>query len=219
VPIEAGKTNVVTIELSTLALQWDTQSGQTLGTGTSSINDFLFSATGSTLTIKDRYIALSKPTGDTETLSVEFNVGKLQPLINADVSNSNLTIAKHTVLLKAAYPETQDFNYNVTLAPTNVEGTGPYKYSTTSVTFKNDTATDKLPQMDVYAYLVFELEYRAFGTEDSGGTTWIIRNGLTRSTDDSPDGTTGKSATAGGSLFVVKIGNPTGPFPTLVPTP
>jgi hypothetical protein len=80
-----------------------------------------------------------------------------------------------------------------------------------------------LPSKDAWAYLEFELEYYAFGTAASGGIKWTIMNGLNRSVDtvpeyDSDGKPTGKSATAGGSRFLVKIGDPPEPAPNVIVT-
>ncbi|MDR3130925.1 MAG: hypothetical protein LBU18_05200, partial [Treponema sp.] len=57
--------------------------------------------------------------------------------------------------------------------------------------------------------LRFELKYQAFGTEDSGGKDWFIRNGLVRAGADSvKKADAGGSAAGGGSggKFVIRFG-------------
>jgi hypothetical protein len=95
VNIAAGKTNVVTIELSTLALQWDTQAKD--GPGASGVSDFTSTSDfvfwlqviGKTPNyqegiVKDRYIEFDKYGAQQTYLEVYFkSATKLAPLIEA----------------------------------------------------------------------------------------------------------------------------------------
>jgi hypothetical protein len=166
---------------------------------------------------------------DLDTFTVLFNIAKLEQLYLAE-GGSTLTIEDHKVVLWPRYVGefftpvvlSPDVSSNPVIGPS---GSGPYKYesidATSTISFTNvpllKSITDdpnpgdfvmvpnnKLPAKDIDGVLQFELTYRAFGTEKSKGTPWIIRNGLDRTEDKTPD-------TSAGSYFVVKIGAGTPP--------
>jgi hypothetical protein len=161
---------------------------------------------------------------------VRFNIGKFRPLIKADISNTGdsnmLSIAEHNVRLRSRYDD--DPFSPVILTPVGVDDQGkatkilaesPYMANEYGLLFSNDPTLSygRLPNRNVDGLLEFELKYYAFGASDSGGSPWIIKNGLFRAEDSvaahNADGQiTGKGEGAG-SYIVVKFGkgwqNPT----------
>jgi hypothetical protein len=220
VEIKAGQVNVVSIPVKVFPPLWNTDTAKT---GTFNDNDFIFEAAltgyGGTpaLKIEPRYINLAPyiendPGPDAGAhqidpsdakFTVMFNLAKFTPLILADISGTNdaLSIAEHNVRLYPRYDKTDHFP-PVVLTPS---------VSPTDITFTNNPAltNGKLPNRDADGLLAFELTYYAFGAEDSGGISWIIRNGLSGSGEDSvPDGDTGRGIGTG-TCFLVKFGKGT----------
>jgi hypothetical protein len=174
-----------------------------------------------------------------EPLHVFFNLGKFEPLTLADVktesSSLKLTLAAEPAVrlwpryiadyfAPVAFSQNTDDDYD----PDNLyigEPEAPHSYSIKKLPddfnhiafysplfFTNDAA---LPQRGVDGLLEFELKYRAFGAEASGGRVWAIKNGLYNAPDDAPelggDGApTGRGAGAG-SYIPVKFGAGTPP--------
>jgi hypothetical protein len=236
VDIKSGQANVVSIPVTKFPLQWDHGDLDPVTNGTQNniiadTNDFAFSLNSSTYTgatkvqVKDRYIILApeedssipsygpSEIADADTFTVTFNIAKLAPLINADIATTNttsvrkLTIADYNVQLWARY--VNDEFPSVVLK----SGTTPnvvYE-ADAPVSFTNTPGTHKLPKRNVDGVLQFELTYYAFGTDQSKGTAWIIRNGLNRTKDDTTaDKANGNTTGTGpGSYFVVKIGSGT----------
>ncbi|MHB9293943.1 hypothetical protein Holit_03062 [Hollandina sp. SP2] len=179
----------------------------------------------------DRYISLgtaaSLPDDDT-TLTVNFNLLKLQTLINAEKVGTTSTLSLYTPKVRLLprynkYPFVPiDFSIPTT---TGISGNGvitdPYIIAVNDgspqvsvLPFVNNptTTTGKLPKESVDGLLQFELTYRAFGVDkdinEKATTKWIIRNGLERSED--------AVGTSGGHI-VVKIGAGS-PVDVVVPT-
>jgi hypothetical protein len=76
-------------------------------------------------------------------------------------------------------------------------------------------AEGALPERDVDALFQFDLKYRAFGFEGSGGRVWTIRNGVYNTPDDQPEfdgegNATGRGVGMG-SYIHVKFGEGTPP--------
>jgi hypothetical protein len=158
---------------------------------------------------------------------VRFNIAKFTPLINADITNqgssNTLSIAEHNVRLRSRYDN--DPFPPVILTPMQVDGSGNATpvgspYSTNEyLVFSNNPALSysRLPNRNVDGVLEFELKYYAFGTPDSGGSPWIIKNGLFRTEDSvaayNADGQPFGRGEGAGSYIVVKFGkgwqNPT----------
>jgi hypothetical protein len=176
--------------------------------------------------------AVTGITPGTTTFTVKFDIGKLADLLDADTNTSGtpkvLTIADYNVRLWARYrgnPKnafttvtfTGDDSSSDGVTATDVvkNGSDGYKImvyndgsNDSPVSFTNVIANNhNLPAKDVDGLLEFELKYYAFGTPDSKGRLWIIRNGLTRTTDGTfnVNGTT-EIGTGTGSFLVVKIG-------------
>jgi hypothetical protein len=231
VTIKAGEANVLSIPVTRFPLQWD-HTLTSAGVGPTATNDFEFvlDASGYTgsapVVLKDRYINLAPvdPGGTygpdqidpaADKFTVTFNIAKLEPLINADINTTGpgtdrkLTLADHKVRLWPRYVN-DVFSYIVLNPPATItNGIYPTDVPLSFVSAPTATA-DRLPKRNVDGILQFELFYYAFGTTDSKGTKWIIRNGLNR-TDDTltaaeAGGTTG---TGPGSYFLVKIGSGT----------
>ncbi|MDR3130135.1 MAG: hypothetical protein LBU18_01165 [Treponema sp.] len=81
--------------------------------------------------------------------------------------------------------------------------------SSLTITFFNtpdnsSTPANVLPNNDKEGDLLFELDYFAFGTKDSGGERWTIRNGLNTATDTkAKDAGTRTGDTDGGGIRVI----------------
>jgi hypothetical protein len=233
VPIKAGAMNMVTIGLTPVSPQWDTGAKNTY----TDSNDFVFMTYSyisvqhkdPALYIRDRYINLAPP-GERhnngpdyqpkeDLFSIEFRVPRLGPLIAAE-GGGQLTITDHHVRLWPRYvgeefpPVTlQPYYHNKGSSQYNglwtriyaplVYRSGQDGFIACFEVYRDST----MPTRDVDALLQFDLQYYAFGTPDSGGKAWTIRNGIEDTPDDTPraeaHGTTG---TAPGSFFVVKIG-------------
>ncbi|MDR1301869.1 MAG: hypothetical protein LBK43_05305 [Treponema sp.] len=225
-PIKSGQANQVTIVSNKLPLQWD--GSITIAQDTTdrhkSTNDFGFSAslTESGYTVAadagKRWITLGGIDKDgtqiapaTDTFTVAFNIAKLEQLYLAETGGATLTIQDYKVVLWPRYVGefftpvilSADTVSGTVIGPTHANPDDPYEYSSiannSTISFTNAVASSKLPNKDIDGVLQFELTYQAFGTKVAKGIPWIIRNGLDRTEDKTPD-------TSAGSYFVVKIG-------------
>jgi hypothetical protein len=208
VEIKPNIANIVTINVKTLPLQWNTTA-----TGIGTLNDFTFAVNladnsiSPKSAIEDRYIAIApNEVGQiapaTDTFTVTFNTAKFTDTLIEAEGGSTLTIQDYKVNLHPRYPGSFD---RVSLNPAGkTPGNGPYPLDITNpISFTNVPSTGKLPKVDVDGLVQFELQYYAFGTKDSTGSPWVIRNGLQRSADDTAGTPTGSG---NGSYFVVRFG-------------
>jgi hypothetical protein len=240
VEIKAGEANTVSITLEPIPLQWDTQAANVINTTGTAINHFAFKtsidSTGSpapydtgypAVVVGSRYVNLAPVdkdhsditkygvgaiTPDSTTFTVQVSLAGLGPLIKADIhtdtSSTKLTIEAARVRLWPRYLE-ENFNpvdlVSTPTPPGTVDTANPIAF----VNAPSGTA-NQLPNWDVDTVLQCDLKYYAFGTILSGGTPWIIRNGIDGTEDDTPSGETpNKKSTIGsgtGGFIVVKIG-------------
>jgi hypothetical protein len=221
--ILADTANVVTITLKTLPLQWDTTAGNVFAPSsppdpTATTNDFRFeypSGTPATINAEKRRIEIPHGTPGS-IFTLKLNTSKFDPLITANTAGGKLTVASYRANLWPRFEDGAHF--------------GPVLLTTGDLNLPPDAAVfgtasnGTIPALDIDAVLEFELTYHAYGTPDSHGTAWIIRNGLVRKVDGPAqiDGgvPTGKGVDDG-SYFVVKIGagTPVGKEKALIPTP
>jgi hypothetical protein len=250
--IEAGKANVVAIEIATAAPQWNTKE--------EADSDFKFWADipnpddyeeeyDVTLSIQGRRLHVYSGAGHPMSGlpdKAEFVMGLriqghpgYEPLILADVQ----TFTYFEEYYEGDEEGDPIEHYNLTLAGAPVARLLPryindwfppvdfvpigFKFEEDSYTFTvNDVYTrfsnlseyaegEPLPKRDVDALFQFDLKYRAFGFEGSGGRVWTIRNGLYNTPDDQPEldgaGNATGGGAGGGSYFPVIFGDGTPP--------
>jgi hypothetical protein len=242
--IEAGKANVVAIEIATAAPQWNTKE--------EADSDFKFLVDNVnpeddydvTLSIQGRclhvYSGAGKPMSglpDETRLVMKLYIqghpgyGRL---ILADVQtfswieegyekNGAVEIDQYKLTLAGApvarlLPRyINDWFPPVDFAPFGFKfEADSYTFTVSDVGFSNigDVGGDEpLPKKDVDALIQFDLKYRAFGFEGSGGRVWTIRNGLYNTPDDQPEfdgeGNATGGGAGGGSYIPVRFGDGT----------
>ncbi|MDR3130419.1 MAG: hypothetical protein LBU18_02630 [Treponema sp.] len=158
--------------------------------------------------------------------TVKYGLSKLAPLLAAEKSTDStptdsgaVTFANRRVRIKAL--DNKDTKYFAAIKLDAATGTssgdnilhtsGKFTLPTSSVTapyiaFFNSPSgtTDNLPGNNKDGHLLFELDYYAFGTKDSGGELWTIRNGLNSNEDyASLNATDLTGDTDGGAIHLV----------------
>ncbi|MDR3130777.1 MAG: hypothetical protein LBU18_04455 [Treponema sp.] len=149
---------------------------------------------------------------------VSFNISKLDPLIAAEAPDAarRLTFAAASVKLRPFYADFGEVyllpSSNVTAPEIAPSQNGTYIFGPPAeknyISFANSglpanadaeppVLNGQLPVENVYGFLDFQLDYHAFGTADSGGQLWRIRNGLDKTEDN---------GTGDGGSFLVLIG-------------
>jgi hypothetical protein len=213
VDIKAGQANVVEITLDPIPLQWIPGAADFLANDFQFDADLTSSGTDLTVDLTDRYIILAAPPvadvtdiDSTDTFTVKFNISKLAPLMLAEGSGADtLTLEGYTVALRP-FNALETFTLPAVAPDTNVAGN---VFSDPGGTAGIEFEFTGLPNKNIDAALEFTLKYRAFGsTAASGGTVWLIRNGLNGITLDAPGDT--------GGLILVRIGEGS-PVPVTVP--
>jgi hypothetical protein len=223
--ILADTANVVTITLKTLPLQWDTTAGNVFAPSpspdpTATTNDFRFeypSGTSATINAEKRRIEIPNG-GPGNIFALKLNTAKFDPLITANAVSGKLTIKSYRANLWPRFEDGDKFVAPVLLT------IGDLNLPPDTAVF-GTASSGTIPGLDIDAVLEFELTYHAYGTPDSHGTAWIIRNGLVRGEDSTAEldngGTPTGKGVGNGSYFVVKIGagTPVGKEKALIPTP
>ncbi|MDR0707872.1 MAG: hypothetical protein LBF60_08380 [Treponema sp.] len=235
VDIEAGKANEVAIEVVAFPPQWNTKAEhegvQGVFLDANHPNDFMF-VSNLTLSIKDRHLQQGPEDGlpenlPTSSLTILFNLGKFEPLMLADAKTASSSLLKLTLesapvvrvfprYIKDYFPPVDSqfvtaenspyiaspdqHTYTIEEMPELGEGVAKYKM----LMYINSS----IPKRDVDALIQFDLKYRAFGFEGSGGRVWTIRNGLYNTPDDQPEldgegNATGRGAGAGSYIPVI----------------
>ncbi|MDR3130126.1 MAG: hypothetical protein LBU18_01115 [Treponema sp.] len=170
----------------------------------------------------------------TAVLSVQFNAGKLADLFKAErvgaaTTGGSLTFAARNVRIDAVRTTDAKGFATINLEPARLTGgtlntsaelllnatgesfvpaasTNDAGLANLTITFKNSaTAPNILPANNKDGYLIFELDYYAFGTAESGGKLWTIRNGL-NSNPDTKAKTTGTTGDGAGGAFHLVFG-------------
>jgi hypothetical protein len=172
----------------------------------------------------------SSPIADAAVIAVTFRVAKLAALLGAEKtgtelgaislvpkitlnplsggSNEKLTFDAVSFISRAGtnattsldiYPATSTNRYYIISGHSNA--------TNAQITFVSDTSVNKLPKNNKDGLLVFELEYRAFGTTVNEGTTlWTIRNGLNDKEDTAAAASSDTTGDTDGGAFRVKFG-------------
>jgi hypothetical protein len=209
VSIVAGKANLISIGISSVSPQWkkanDTNDGFQFEAAIAANAATTIPITGGALIVApyevDAYLPAS---GDTFTVKFAPDKAFSEDGLTALKVGSTLNIADYSVTLHHRYNKDP---IDPIVLPKKTSGSGisgsagAYAFTDTGVVFENNggTSTLALPTRDIDLLLEIEFSYYAFGTADSTGRKWIIKNGLTYEPDD------GKL----GGLFPVKIGNGT----------